>query len=66
MNTPVSCNISEIQRRLDAALSALKYAREVIETLSEKANSKADRLYCDRILKEGNSIDAALSENEKG
>lgn len=55
----------EAEGKLADALNALQYARTVIETLSEKASSKADREYCQRILKEGNSIDAALQDNEE-
>ncbi len=55
--------MSDTQNKLDDALRALQYARMVIDTLSEKASSKADRDYCQRILKEGNSIDAALEQN---
>jgi hypothetical protein len=39
----------------------LMYARAVIECLSEKAHHRADREYCMRVLKDGNSIDRALN-----
>lgn len=45
---------------VEALVSALRYARDVINTVSEKAHGKADRVYCMSILREGNSIDAAL------
>lgn len=41
-------------------VAALEYARLVIDQLSEKAHARADREYCARILRPGNSIDAAL------
>lgn len=53
----------EAERLRDDALQALQYARTVIDTLSDKASSKADRDYCQRILADGNSIDAALAQN---
>lgn len=43
-------------------MEALEYARMVIDTLSEKAVGKGDRVYCSSVLKPGNSIDAAIDK----
>jgi hypothetical protein len=50
----------EEKGRIEQLATALTYARSVIAELASKAQSKYDRLYCESVLAEGNSIDAAL------
>lgn len=55
-------DMREARAAVAELVEAAKYARLVIEQLSEKAVGRGDREYCARILKDGNSIDAALAK----